>query len=236
MKKSEFISMLLLLALVVYLRIIMSQNSSLIELYSGPSFRNSDIYVFVYYVLFAIYTFILFGKTSKYVSKYGIVILIQSKSIKRVLRNVVFTTVIFIVISEGLKILLYILFAFIKYKTVHFESFERLIFMITMSVLVLTFLLMIQMLLEFFVDSRVALIITHALYIVLFVIGNIMYQGRFLPLLNKFNPINYMYSNRLFQVYPHVMQQFYIPVIAFLILVFVLVALAIPFTKRKDWI
>lgn len=87
MKKSEIISMLLLLGITIYIRGLTLQHSSLDELYSGPSFRNSDLHIIVYYALFSIYTLVLFGKTSTYVSNYGVIILIHSKSINSILKT-----------------------------------------------------------------------------------------------------------------------------------------------------
>lgn len=182
----------------------LDDQSSLLDLYSGVPYSGNWYVVLLHYFLFACYSFIVFNKSEKYTSGYGIYVVLRVQSKMKIIMQLVYQTFLFVIIGECIKVIVYVCTLLIISGALTLES-ENVSIFINMFFIHVNFLfifLLIQITIELFTDSKVALIFVQMSYLILLSLGDFIYKiiGEsywnllFLPNLLMYNRLQTFYT------------------------------------------
>ena len=174
------------------------QSEKISSLYNGVSFLPTPTVFLVNFYMFAIYSLFIFSEFEKYIHSYGHFIVIRTKR-RSVLYRILFGRLIkSLLLIESMKILFYFAICYLKYDNVVVDG--ALTMKATLYIITITILLFIQMNIEIFYSSKIAIIAILSLYLGGVTLGS--YISMFVEgtsaknILNVFILQNYMMYNR----------------------------------------
>lgn len=211
-------------------------DPNLLNLYAGIPFNGNWYVVLLNYFLFSCYSFYLFKKVDKYINGYGIYVVLRVQSKMKIIKQLLFKTLVFVFMSELIKLLVYSFFILLFYDEFYISNYFIFVNMFIINILFLFLILSIQISLELFFDSKIALFFIQISYLILIVLGNIVwwaFKGSYLNLLILTNIIMY---KRLGAFYNLNWLNIYVIYLLFLILLLLLVFIIKKFINKKNWL
>ncbi|MCO7128260.1 hypothetical protein NIE88_21255 [Sporolactobacillus shoreicorticis] len=142
------------------------KNGSITTLYGGIPVGGNLYFFLLNYFLFAIFSFFIFESTQKYINGYGIFQLVRHQSRKKIFQLLFSELIKYILIIESLKIFCYLLLNFIQRKQLPMYHLDVLVLFFGTIFCMIVFLL-IQMLLEAKYSSKISLLYTQVIYILI---------------------------------------------------------------------
>ena len=174
MYKHSYLLIVPLLSVFSLFWALINGRPDLLDLYGGVPYFGNWYLILLNYFLFSCYSFIIFNKTDKYTSGHGVYVILRVQSKMKIIMQAIYQTFIFVIVCEFMKVVIYIFALLIVYRHFYVESIFIFVNMFFIHAFFLFILLLIQIMLEFFVDSKLALIFVQMSYLLLIPLSDFM--------------------------------------------------------------
>lgn len=215
-----------------------NNNSNLLDLYGGVPYFGNWYVVLLHYYLFACYSFLIFNKSEKYTSGYGIYVVLRVQSKMKIIMQIVYQTFLFVIVCECIKVIIYIFTLLIVYGQLSLkpESISIFINMFFFHVIFMFLLLFIQIIIELFIDSKLSLIFVQISYLLLLSLSDFINRIVGESNLNLLFLPNFFMYDRLKTFYTfdflHISYIYILALFLFLLLIFV----TKKCVHKKNWL
>lgn len=236
MYKYSYILMIALLFLFSIFWSFMNGRPDLLDLYGGVPYFGNWYVILLNYFLFSCYSFVVFNKSDKYISGYGIYVVLRVQSKMKMITQVIYQTFIFVVVCEFMKVVIYIFTLLIVYRHFYLENVFIFINMFFIHTLFLFIFLLLQIILELFVDSKLALTFVQITYLLLIPMSDFMNKIIGENYLNLLFLPNILMYKRLESFYTFDLLHICLLYILFLLSFFLLVLITKKCVHKKNWL
>ena len=153
--------------------------SDLSVLYKGVNLENNIMLLLAQFLSFASITFYVFGEAEKYINGYGKYVLVRRKKRTAILNKIYAENFLAAIVFEIIKIVIYIVVSSMD-KT----DFSSFVIMLVLSILTNLLLISVQILIEILFNSKIALIVAMAYFIISCTVGGVIIKEKlYAPLL-----------------------------------------------------
>lgn len=238
MLKSKYglVLMIVLLTIYSFLWAFLNRGESLLGLYAGVPFDGNWYVVLLNYFLFSGYCFFVFKKNDNYVNGYGVYIVLRVQSKMKIIIKIIINTIYYVFIFELIKLCIYALVLLVIREQLFIEDYFIFINMFWINICLFFLFLFVQIILELFFDSKIALVLIQICYLLLLSLGNVIrlvIGDSYLNLLILPNVV--MYERlKVFYTFEWIYFGF---LYLFLMIIFIaLVFIAKVLINKKDWL
>lgn len=234
--KYDLILMIVLLIIFSFFWAFLNRGVGLLGLYTGVPFDGNWYVVLINYFLFSSYSFFVFQKNENYINGYGVYVVLRVQSKMKIIQQIIFNTIFFIVIFELIKLCIYTLILLIIKDQLFIENYFIFINMFWINVFLFFLFLFFQIILELFWDSKIALILIQISYLLLLSLGNVVrwvigdsYANlAILPNILMYERLKVFYTFDWF----HIFFTYLLLLTIFIMLLFIVKV----FINKKDWL
>ncbi|WP_404819672.1 DUF2705 family protein [Sutcliffiella horikoshii] len=238
MFKSKYSLVLMMVLLTIYsiLWAFLNRDESLLVLYGGVPFDGEWYVYLLNYFMFSGYVFFVFKKNDNYVNGYGIYVVLRFQSKMKIIIRIIINTMYYVFIFELFKLCIYTIVLLVINKQVFIENYFTFINMISINLFLLFLFLFVQIILELFWDSKIALVLMQSSYLLLLSLGSVVRMVIGDSYLNLLILPNVLMYERLksFYTFDWINMVF---IYLFLIVIFITLILIVKvLINKKDWL